>query len=94
MAREAYDSSTDNPFFASTYAYSLLLQNKVQEAVRAFENVKEDYYLKIPSIAVYYGVVQAGAGRAEIAREPLKLAEKAKLLPEEKELVRLAMARM
>ena len=28
LAKEAYDSATNNPFFASTYAYSLLLQDK------------------------------------------------------------------
>ncbi|HAM73782.1 MAG TPA: hypothetical protein DCM86_19280 [Verrucomicrobiales bacterium] len=94
MAREAFESSPDNPFYASTYAFSLLLQNKPQDAVRAFDKVKEDFYTRVPSVAAYYGVVLAQAGRADAAREPLKLAEKAKLLPEERELVRAAKARL
>ncbi|HXD00389.1 MAG TPA: hypothetical protein VN048_13685 [Verrucomicrobiae bacterium] len=93
LAREAYDSSPENPFFISTYAYSLLLQKKPEEAVKVLGGLKAEY-LKNPSIAAYYGVVQAQTGHKDVAREPLKLAEASRLLPEEKEIVRQAEARL
>ena len=92
LALESYNSSTNNPFFACTYAYSLLLQSKPAEAAKILNPLKAEY-LKNPSIAAYYGIVEAGACHKDIARESLKLAETAKLLPEEVELVRQAAAR-
>ena len=93
LAKEAYDTSTNNPFFASTYAYSLLLQDKKSEALNVVSLLKPEY-LKIPSIALYYGVVQAQSGRKEIAREALKRAEAGQLLPEERAMVQLTESRM
>ena len=89
MAREAYNSSPKDPFFTSTYAYSLLLQNKSDEALKVLGDLNPQY-LQIPSVAAYYGVVQSQSGRKDLAKEPLKRAETAQLLPEERELVRLA----
>lgn len=91
LALESYNSSTNNPFFACTYAYSLLLQSKPSEAVKILNPLKAEY-LKNPSIAAYYGIVEAETGHKNIAREPLKLAETGKLLPEEMQLVRQAAA--
>jgi predicted Zn-dependent protease len=93
MAKEAYTSSTNNPFFASTYAYSLLLQDKKDEALKIVNGLKAEY-LQIPSVALYYGVVQAQAGHKEMSREALKRAQAGKLLPEERAIVQLAEARM
>jgi tetratricopeptide (TPR) repeat protein len=93
LAREAYDASPKDPFFTSTYAYSLLLQKKAQEATRVLNDLKPEY-LKIPSIAAYYGVVQAESGHKDLAKESLERADEGRLLPEEKELVRLAKARL
>ena len=93
LAHEAYDSATNNPFFTSTYAYSLLLQNKQDEAVKVFSSLKPEY-LQIPSVAAYYGVVEAQSGHKDLAKAPLERAAAAKLLPEEKEIVRLAQARL
>ena len=89
LAEEAFDSSPKNPFFISTYAYSLLLQKKPDQALQLMNDLKPDY-LQIPSIAAYYGVIQAQTGHKDLAKAPLQRAEAAKLLPEEKELVRLA----
>jgi predicted Zn-dependent protease len=89
MAREVYESSPQDPFFTSTYAYALLLQDKVQDAAKVAGTLKTNY-LTIPSIAAYYGVVEAHAGHKDLAREPLKLAASASLLPEEREMVRVA----
>jgi len=93
LAREAYTSAPENPFFTSTYAYSLLLQNKNEEALKVFGALKPEY-LKIPSVAAYYGIVEAQSGHKEAAKEPLARASSAKLLPEENELVRTAIARL
>jgi Tfp pilus assembly protein PilF len=93
MAREAYETAPKDPFFTSTYAYSLLLQKKPDEALKIFSDLKPEY-LQIPSIAAYYGVVQAQSGHKDLAKEPLHRAETAKLLPEEKDLVRLAESRL
>lgn len=93
LAREAHDKAPRDPFFASTYAYSLLLQHKNKEAVQVFDGLKPEY-LKIPSVAAYYGIIQAEAGNKDQARAALQCASSAKLLPEETELVRLAKARL
>jgi predicted Zn-dependent protease len=90
LADEAYHSAPQDPFFTSTYAFSLLLQKKPDEALKVLKDLKPEY-LQIPSVAAYYGVVQAGSGHKDLAKEPLQMAEQAKvLLPEEKEMVRLA----
>jgi tetratricopeptide (TPR) repeat protein len=93
MAKEAYDAEPADPFFASTYAYSLLLQNRQDEAVKVFAHLKPEY-LKIPTVAAYYGVIEAQCGNSGIAKDPLTRAAAATLLPEEKELIRLAKARL
>lgn len=93
LAQEAYSSSPNNPFFECTYAYSLLLQSKPQEAAKIINSLKTDY-LKNPSIAAYYGIVEAGTGNKGAATQPLRLAETAKLLPEEMQLVHQAEARL
>ena len=89
MAKQAYDSAPNDPFFISTYAYSLLLQKKTNDALKVIDSLKPDY-LKIPSIAAYCGVIQAQAGNKDLAREFIARAETAKLLPEETEMIRLA----
>ena len=93
LAKEAYDTTPENPFFATTYAYSLLLQNKKDEAAKVVEKVKPEF-LKIPSVAAYYGVVEAQCGNKAAAKESLQRADAASLLPEEKELVHSALARL
>ncbi len=91
LAREAYAVSSDDPFVISTYAYSLMMQGKSDEAVKLLNGLKPDY-LQIPSIAAYYGVIQAGSGHKDLARPCLERADQAKLLPEETKMVRLAKA--
>ena len=93
MAKKAYDTSADDPFIISTYAYSLLLQNKPDEALKILGGLKPKY-LQIPSVAAYYGVIEAQTGHKDLAREPLARAEKGKLLPEEKQMVQFAMGRL
>ena len=87
LASESYGLSPSNPFVECTYAYSLILQAKPTEAVKVMDQMNSEY-LKNPSVAAYYGVVEALAGHKDAARAPLKLAERAHLLPEELDLVR------
>lgn len=89
LAQEAYNSSPDNPFFACTYAYSLLLQSRNQDAVKIIGSLKANY-LKDPSIAAYYGIVEAQTGNTKAAAPALKVAQTARLLPEEMQLVHQA----
>ena len=91
LAGQAYNTSTNNPFYASTYAYALLLQGKPEQALKIINGLKPEY-LQIPQVAVYYGIIQAKTGDKTLARAPLKTAETSNLLPEEREIVRLAAA--
>lgn len=93
LSKEAYGTLPGDPFIISTYAYSLLMQDKAGEALNVLNGLKSEY-LQIPSVAAYYGVIQAQAGHKDIAQTSLARAETAKLLPEEKELIRLAKARL
>lgn len=93
LADEAYESSTNNPFYISTYAYALLVQNKPDKALKVIGGLRPEY-LKIPSIAAYYGVIQVQTGHKELAREPLSRASASKLLPEEKAIVANAMEQL
>lgn len=93
LALESYTNSPANPFFTCTYAYSLVLQSRPEEAARVVGTLNTNT-LKIPAIAAYYGVVEAETGHKNAAKEALKLAQTARLLPEEMELVRKAEAEL
>src|SRR5262249_32565721 len=73
LALEVYTTAATNPFVISTYAYSLLVQKKHDEALKIVSGVKPDD-LQIPSIAAYYGVIQAESGHTAAARGPLERA--------------------
>jgi hypothetical protein len=98
LARQVYERERANPWFASTYAYSLHLQGKTQEALTLLQSLKPSD-LRHSSIALYYGTILAAAGQGAKAKEYLDYAEdpKATLLPEEREILlqarRLASAR-
>jgi predicted Zn-dependent protease len=93
LASEVYSASPNNPFYISTYAYSLYLQNRKDEALKVLSDVRPEQ-LEIPSVAAYFGTIQANSGHKAAAREPLQRAEAATLLPEEKEIVRQAIAKL
>lgn len=86
LAREAYARGSANASFASTYAFSLLVQQKPAEALKTIEQLTPQQ-LETPSIAAYYGLILKAAGDTAKARKYLELASKAKLLPEEQKLV-------
>jgi Flp pilus assembly protein TadD len=86
LAREAYARASTNASFASTYAYSLLVQQKPAEALKTIEQLTPQQ-LEDPSIAAYYGLILKAAGDTAKASKYLELASKARLLPEEQKLV-------
>ncbi len=91
LAKEAFDTSTNDPFFICTYAYSLLVDQKPAQALAVVNRLPPEY-LKVPSLAAYYGTIQAELGHKTLARQTLGVAEQGKLLPEEKEMVEAAKA--
>ncbi len=92
-AKEAYEAAPKDPFYVTTYAYSLLLQQRTDEAVKLLAKLTPEE-LAIPAVAAYYGIAQAESGNKALAKEALDRAAAARLLPEESELVRAARARL
>jgi Flp pilus assembly protein TadD len=86
VAAEIKGKEPLNGAYVSTYAFSLYTNGDVKGALQAMEQLSQDQ-LRDPSVAVYYGVVLAAAGQKEKAREYLRRAAEANLLPEEKALV-------
>jgi len=75
-----------NGAYVSTYAFSLYTKGDVKAAVQAMDQLGPEQ-LRDPSVATYYGIILAADGQKEKAREYLRHASKANLLPEEKALV-------
>ncbi len=86
VAKSLYDRDPLNPVFASTHAFAMYRLGRSEEARRVLENLKSTD-LQTPAIAAYYGIVLASVQQDEMARRYLKLAERAVLLPEEKQRV-------
>jgi predicted Zn-dependent protease len=89
LAREVYSRVPSNAVFASTYAYSLHVQGKTKEGLKAMEDLSPPQ-LERPNIAAYYGVLLAADGEANKAKKYLDLAGKEQLLPEEKAMIEQA----
>jgi hypothetical protein len=53
LAREVYTAAPTNSAFASTYAFSLHLQNKNPEAMKIMQSIPHQKNLEDPSIAGY-----------------------------------------
>jgi predicted Zn-dependent protease len=85
LAHEVYESAPDNPVYASTYAFSLHLQNKDVEALKIMQQLKPQE-LQDPSTAGYYGIILKATGNTAEAKAYLDLTSKATLLPEERRL--------
>lgn len=89
LAQEVYQKAPTNSAYASTYAFSLHMQQKTAEALKILEQLTPQQ-LEDPGIAAYYGVILKASGNTAKARKYLELASKARLLPEEKKLVEQA----
>lgn len=86
IAHDLYAKHRTDPGFASTYAYALHVQGRTQEAMAVMDSL-QPAQLEDPSTAAYYGVLLVANGETEKAPKFLDLAKKARLLPEEVELV-------
>ena len=75
---------------ASPHAFALF--NPVSESALKIMRQLTPEQVHDPSVAAYFGVLLAAAGQNDDATEYFALAEKAKLLPEEEELVAQAKA--
>jgi predicted Zn-dependent protease len=91
LAREVYDRVPTNAAYASTYAYSLLLQQKPSDAFKVMQQLKPQQ-LDDPAIAGYYGLILKATGDTNKANTYLSWASRAKLLPEEQKLFERAKA--
>jgi hypothetical protein len=92
LAAEDYTMAPGEPAILSTYAFSLYVQGRAQEAVAVMAKAPTAA-LEDPSMAACNGVLLMAAGEAAKARPYLELAlrEKARLLPEEVAMVEQAM---
>ena len=89
VAEELYRKEETNPAYASTYAFALYTKGDTKGAVKIMNSLNLSQ-LRDPAVAAYYGVILAASGNAQSAREYLKLGTSARLLPEEKALVKKA----
>jgi hypothetical protein len=88
-ARELYTQNPDDSVMASTYAFSQHLQGHTREGLAALEKFPATA-LETPVLALYYGVLLAADGQTNRATKFLELAQTSALLPEERNLARLA----
>lgn len=86
VAADVYSQEPSNPDYVSTYAFALYTKGDASGALKIMNGLSESQ-LRNPSLAVYYGIILAAVGENGRAREYLKLAGSAKLLPEERSLV-------
>jgi predicted Zn-dependent protease len=86
LAEEAFQAQGTNAFVASTYALSLHFQRHTAQALQVMERLPAER-LETPAIAIWYGYLLTEAGQRQRAQRYLQLAEKARLLPEEKRLL-------
>jgi hypothetical protein len=86
VAADVYAREPSNPAYASTYAFALYTKGDAYEGLKVMNRLSSEE-LHQPALAMYYGVLLAAAGETEKAREYLSLADSAKLLPEERELI-------
>lgn len=93
LAEKLHEDFPQSAAFASTYAFALHLEGRSDDALKLLGQFKSQLS-KSPALAAYYVVISAGNGNAEAARQFRALAERAHLLPEEENLLRLAVAKL
>ena len=91
MARDLHEAHPHDAAYASTYAFALFQSGDVKGAVKIMSQLTPQQ-LHEPSVAAYFAILLAAAGQNDAATEFFGLAERAKLLPEEEELVAKAKA--
>jgi len=91
-AAELFAQHPGEAIIASTYAYSLHLQNRTADGLATLEALSEET-LRNPPIALYYGVLLRAIGQNDRAEKYLQLAQSAPLLPEERKLLERPVSR-
>ncbi len=86
IAQDLYQAHPHDAAYASTYAFALFQSGDVKGALKIMSQCTPEQ-LHDPSVAAYFGILLAAAGQHEAAAEYLDVATRAKLLPEEEELV-------
>jgi tetratricopeptide (TPR) repeat protein len=89
LAQQIYEKSPTNASFASTYAFSLYLRKKNQEALKVIETLAPKD-LEKQSIAGYYALILKATGNNQKAATYFDYAFKGPMLPEEKKLFQSA----
>jgi len=92
LARELFTQHPEQAVIASTYAYSLYLQNRTREGLAVLQKLKPED-LENPSVALYYGILLTAVGEGNKASPYLRIAQDSSLLPEEKILLAEALKR-
>ena len=85
-AERLYDINPADYQTASTYAFSLYLRGRTDQALAILRRFQDK--LRDPSVAAYYGIILAGAGQRDEAGKYIRIAKRATLLPEERALLR------
>lgn len=91
LARQVFDASPTNRAFVSSYAFSLYLQGRNDEALQVIERLTRDQ-LEVPSIAGYYALILKANGKKDLAKRYFDLTKDEKMLPEERKLMDRARA--
>jgi len=91
IARQLHEQKPQDLILASTYAFSLQVQGKTNEALKVFSKF-ETKTLEEPAVALYYGALLADIGETARARSYLACAERVRLSPEELQLLHRARA--
>jgi cytochrome c-type biogenesis protein CcmH/NrfG len=91
LAHEVYQLAPTNASYASTYAFSLHVQQRDAEALKIMQRL-DPKDLDEPSIAGYYGIILKASGDPDKAKVYLNWASRGRVLPEEKKLFEQARA--
>jgi Flp pilus assembly protein TadD len=90
LSKQLYQSHPGDAVIATTYAYSLLLQNRTTEGVDVLDKLGPES-LEQPGVALYYGILLSADGQPAAAKKYLELAQTARNLPEENQLISAAL---
>jgi predicted Zn-dependent protease len=89
LASKLHSEHPTNRAFTATYAFALHSEGKIAEGVKVMESLKVEE-LRQPALAAYYVVMLVDHGDLARARSYLSHAERARLLPEERQLLNTA----
>jgi Flp pilus assembly protein TadD len=87
LAKEAWNAAPLQPDIAATYAFALYKVGRMEDGIKAMEQLAESYRNE-PGIALYYAALLAEEGHCEEASKYLARSDGSpRLLPEEQALV-------